>query len=509
MADQEDRAGIVLQPLLEQLEGVDVEVVGRLVEDQHVGRQREQPRQQQAVALAARERAHRRVRALGGKQEVAEVAHHMLAAAGGLDPLAARADRVGQRGIQRQRAAHLVEVRHLQPRAQPHPARARLQLAEDQPQQRGLAGAVGADQPDLVAAQDRRIEALDDAAPAKAQRHLAQLGDHAPAAHAGVDLEPHLAQRLAPGGALHAQRLQPRDARDAARAPRLDALADPDLLLGEQLVGARLGLRLGGELLVAGALVGRVVAGVAAQLAAVELDDARADRVEEGAVVGHDDRAAAKGQQQLLEPGDGVEVEVIGRLVEQQDLGARDQRLGQRDALERAARELADALLAGQPEALQRGLHARFPVPAVERLQACLQRVEVDAVGMRLVGRAQRARLGDAVGHRLEHAGRTVEDRLLRDIAHAQPRRELQQAVVGALQPGDDLEQRGLAAAVAPDQPEPLAGFEREAGAVEQGDMAVGEVGVGQREQGHDGRDCRCGGGQNQACRLSVAPRRQ
>ena len=56
MADQEHRAGVGLQQLLEQLERVDVEVVGRLVEHQHVGRQREQAREQQAVALAAGQR---------------------------------------------------------------------------------------------------------------------------------------------------------------------------------------------------------------------------------------------------------------------------------------------------------------------------------------------------------------------------------------------------------------------------------------------------------------------
>ena len=41
---------------LEQLERLDIQVVGRLVEDQHVRRTREETRQQQAVALAARQR---------------------------------------------------------------------------------------------------------------------------------------------------------------------------------------------------------------------------------------------------------------------------------------------------------------------------------------------------------------------------------------------------------------------------------------------------------------------
>ena len=47
--------------------------------------------------------------------------------------------------------------------------------------------------------------------------------------------------------------------------------------------------------------------------------------------------------QQLLQPLDRVEVEVVGRLVEQQHIGCGHQRLRQRDALLGAARELIDA----------------------------------------------------------------------------------------------------------------------------------------------------------------------
>ena len=59
MADKEDRAAVFLQQRLEQLQRLDVEVVGRLVQHQHVDRLREQAREQQPVALAARERAYR------------------------------------------------------------------------------------------------------------------------------------------------------------------------------------------------------------------------------------------------------------------------------------------------------------------------------------------------------------------------------------------------------------------------------------------------------------------
>ncbi|MNT03672.1 hypothetical protein D3C72_1382190 [compost metagenome] len=65
MADQEHGAVVLLDQFFQQLQGVDVEVVGRFVQHQHVGRAREQARQQQAVAFAAAERAHGGVGARG------------------------------------------------------------------------------------------------------------------------------------------------------------------------------------------------------------------------------------------------------------------------------------------------------------------------------------------------------------------------------------------------------------------------------------------------------------
>ena len=74
VAHQQQRAAVALQRVLEELERLDVEVVGRLVEHQQVRGLREEPREQQAVALAARQRLDRRLRALRREQEVAEIA---------------------------------------------------------------------------------------------------------------------------------------------------------------------------------------------------------------------------------------------------------------------------------------------------------------------------------------------------------------------------------------------------------------------------------------------------
>ena len=64
MADQDDRAGEAGDEFLQQVQRLHVEVVGRLVEHQQVGRPRQHARQDQPRPLAAGKLAHRRARLL-------------------------------------------------------------------------------------------------------------------------------------------------------------------------------------------------------------------------------------------------------------------------------------------------------------------------------------------------------------------------------------------------------------------------------------------------------------
>ena len=75
VAHQQDGAVVVVERLLQEVERVGVEVVGRLVEHQQVGGRGQRLGQQQAVALAARQRAHRLARLLVAEQIFAQVGH--------------------------------------------------------------------------------------------------------------------------------------------------------------------------------------------------------------------------------------------------------------------------------------------------------------------------------------------------------------------------------------------------------------------------------------------------
>ena len=110
------------------------------------------------------------------------------------------------------------------------------------------------------------------------------------------------------------------------------------------LAGDRLGLRLDvldrpGVALVRCRWYAAVVAAKRRQPAVAQLPDAGHGRVEECPVVRRDEQRARPAAEVLLEPFERVEVEVVRRLVEQQQVGIGDDQPGQRGAGLLAARQ--------------------------------------------------------------------------------------------------------------------------------------------------------------------------
>ena len=85
-----------------------------------------------------------------------------------------------------------------------------------------------------------------------------------------------------------------------------------------------------------------VVAGVDVHGAVLDLEDARAERVEEVAVVGDEDDGAGEVADGFEQNFLGAQVEVVGRLVEQQEVRRADEDAGQRVAIAFAAGEHAE-----------------------------------------------------------------------------------------------------------------------------------------------------------------------
>ncbi len=126
----------------------------------------------------------------------------------------------------------------------------------------------------------------------------------------------------------------------------------------------------------------------------LELEDSGRDRLEEPAVVGDEDHARVERLQLLLEPFEVLDVQMVGRLIEQDQVGVAGERPGERGAGQLAAGEgverPVEVGLAETEPAQDRG-RPLAPVVAAGVLQARL--------GLGVA--PQRGRAMVAAGHRL------------------------------------------------------------------------------------------------------------
>ena len=192
--------------------------------------------------------------------------------------------------------------------------------------------------------------------------------------------------------------------------------------------------------------IGVVAGAVAAERAAIEIEDAGGEVAQEAAVVGDEDQRAAPALQRLLEVLDRVDVEVVRRLVQEQQVGIAHQRRGEqhpplgsgRQRLESASRS------SGQVAAPPGRCGSRSP-------------------------RRRRSRVTPQTSCRYARTvPREVERHVLLQARHAQSGLPDHVAGVGRERALEDLEQRRLAGAVAAEQAEPLAVVDLEIHGVQQ-----------------------------------------
>ena len=203
------------------------------------------------------------------------------------------------------------------------------------------------------------------------------------------------------------------------------------------------------------------------------------------------------GVQVLLEPVARLEVEVVGRLVEEQQVRLPEQQLRERDSHLPAAgegfgRPLEVAGLEAQTLQDGRGFQLdAVPVvdaEAVLQIAVAVQHRVVLGLRNRLVAepplervhlRLHRQQLAEGAGRFVEHRPAGVVEAVLRQVADRQRRRLEDRALVGLVEPGHHLEQRGLAGAVGPAQADALAIRDLPRNVVEQDAVAegFGEIG--------------------------------
>ena len=130
-------------------------------------------------------------------------------------------------------------------------------------------------------------------------------------------------------------------------------------------------------------------------VAAIELEDPAGDVVEKVAVVRDRDDGARVVLEKALEPGDRFGVEMVGRLVEQQQVRRSQQQAAQRDTAPLAAGEGRDIRVRRrQAQRVHRELDARVEVPALRRFDLVLNLALLLEDLVHLLGRQILAELG-------------------------------------------------------------------------------------------------------------------
>ena len=140
--------------------------------------------------------------------------------------------------------------------------------------------------------------------------------------------------------------------------------------------------------------------------------------------MGDDQDRAGIVAQMAFEPIDRFGVEMVGRLVEQQQFGLFQQQPAQRDAAPLAAREFGDRPVVGRAaERIHRLIDLRVEIPKALRLDLVLQRGHFVGGLVGIIHREfvvaveDRLLVGDAQHHIAAHVEVGVERRLLRQIA--------------------------------------------------------------------------------------------
>src|SRR5207248_8319022 len=369
-------------------------------------------------------------------------------------------------------------------------------------EERGLSGAVEADDRDAIAPQHLCGQIAIDRFLAVRLGQVLEPGDLAPAAR-------RLGKAEADGGALLADLhdlflLQQLDA--ALHLTRLRRLGAEALDEGLHLrPPARLLLRLRREALLlrrAQLEVALVVAGITAQALGLEGEDAVDLAVEEFAVVRNEEQRLARPAQEGVEPLQGGNVEVVGGLVEKEQFRILQEEPRKRGPHLPAAGERGRG-------AVERGLRK---AETTEDLLGVVVPVELLVAGQLLVqlgelateldliflGRRLRERglggrqprlqpcaSGNAGEHSLDDGTRRQFRQLLRQVSRARLADELHGAGIRFHASGDDLHQRALAAAVGADEADAIAVAERKAGAVQQHLGAIPQREPAGVQQGH------------------------
>ena len=190
--------------------------------------------------------------------------------------------------------------------------------------------------------------------------------------------------------------------------------------------------------------------------------------IEKFAVMRYQQHAAGIAREILFQPQDGFEIEVVGGLVQQQQVGAAHQGARQVEPHAPAAGKAAyraHQLFVGKPQAIEQLRGAGWCSVALDGLEAVLGLKPFGVMHFALQHSLQLAQLAIAVEHELQRVALGIVDFLLYK-SQGLALLESDLAAIGADFAADQTEQGGFAAAILAHQADALVGKNLQVGIV-------------------------------------------
>ena len=223
-----------------------------------------------------------------------------------------------------------------------------------------------------------------------------------------------------------------------------------------------------------------IVAHIHLDMAVVHVHDVGADGVQEVTVMAHHKDQALAVHQEVLKPLDSLNVQMVGRLVQQDDVRLAEQCLGQQHLhlfLGGQAGHFAVQNIVGEAKALNEPGHVGFGLPAAHFGKFSLQLAGLHAVlvgevlffieGVLLLHHIVKPLV--AHHHRIQHGVGVILEVVLLQNGHPLFLGNNDLAGGGLQIPGEDAEEGGLAGAVGADDAVAVAGNELQLHVLEQG----------------------------------------
>ena len=441
VADDNQTAVVVDQRLFQNAQCDEVQIVGRLVENQEVSAALEDFRESQTRPFAARKLLDLRVDPLVFKHEALEIAPDGNPFIAEIDELVPLPDLFADRAFRIERDTRLVDVIEFNSRSNEDFARIRLQLLRHKFEKRRFPRAVRSDHTDFMRCGELKRKVTQNRPSPTRKSDIFHIDDLVAEVRRFRNNQLNLSG--ADGCVLRGDFIIAFQASEIAAQTRLRRAADPFDFAAQKTAPPRLRLVFGiFALLFRGKKVGiRTFAGE--KFAVVKLNDAGCDAVEKVAVVSDEQARPAVTGKELFDSGNRLHIEVVGRLVEQQQIRLADDGSSQHDTAEFASGKLrAETVQVGDMKFCKRDFQFLLRMPCVMKSQQMFERLVFRRLRRKcFVAFEKRIEPGEPLANRLLDGEPFRRSKILRHIGDADSARNADVAARRLFQSRDDFQQ--------------------------------------------------------------------